>query len=78
MLTEICASGQEDRDPYWARPWPSAVALAAALLERPELVAGKTVADLGAGLGLAGIAAALAGAAQLHRSAGSALMNEIP
>ena len=66
ILTDICASGQEDRDPYWARPWPSAVALAAALLERPELVAGKTVADLGAGLGLAGIAAALAGAAQPH------------
>ena len=55
-------AGQEDKDPYWARPWPSAVALAAALLQRPELVAGKTVAELGAGLGLAGIAAAMAGA----------------
>ena len=54
-------AGQEDRDPYWARPWPSAVALAAALLERPPLVAGRSVADLGSGLGLAGIAAALAG-----------------
>ncbi len=41
--------------------WPSAVALAAAILRRPQLVAGRTVADLGAGLGLAGLAAALAG-----------------
>lgn len=58
----VFLAGQEDKDPYWARPWPSAVALATALLQRPELVAGKTVAELGAGLGLAGIAAAMAGA----------------
>ena len=62
-----CPAGQEDRDPYWTRPWPSAVALAAALLERPELVAGKSIADVGAGLGLAGIAAALAGACAWSR-----------
>ena len=41
--------------------WPSAIALAQQLLQRPQLVAGKKVADLGAGLGVAGIAAALAG-----------------
>ncbi len=46
---------------YWTRAWPSAIALASIILERPELVAGKRVADLGAGLGLAGLAAALAG-----------------
>ena len=57
----VWAAGQEEKDPYWARPWPSAVALAALLLQRPELVAGKRVAELGAGLGLAGIAAAMAG-----------------
>ena len=57
----VLLAGQEERDPYWARPWPSAVGLAAELLARPELVAGRTVADLGAGLGLAGIAAAMAG-----------------
>ena len=39
-------------------------------MERPHLVAGRSVADLGAGLGLAGIAAALAGAAQLQCFAG--------
>jgi TolA-binding protein len=45
--------------------WPSAISLAQQLLQRPELVAGKKVADLGAGLGVAGIAAALAGAAEV-------------
>ncbi len=51
----------DDRDPYWARPWPSAAALAAQLLQAPQLVRGRAVAELGAGLGLAGLAAALAG-----------------
>ncbi|GFH15915.1 uncharacterized protein HaLaN_12240, partial [Haematococcus lacustris] len=55
--------GLEDGDPYWTRAWPSAIALASALLARPHLVRGKRVADLGSGLGVAGIAAALAGAA---------------
>ncbi|KAF8060503.1 Mettl20 [Scenedesmus sp. PABB004] len=54
-----------DGDPYWCRVWPSAIALASQLLARPALVAGKRVADLGAGLGVAGIAAALAGAAEV-------------
>ncbi|KAG2488612.1 hypothetical protein HYH03_012929 [Edaphochlamys debaryana] len=57
--------GLMDADPYWARAWPSAIALAATLLRRPELVRGKVVADLGAGLGLAGLAAALAGAREV-------------
>ena len=54
-----------DRDPYWAEPWPSALAMAEQLLARPELVAGRAVAELGAGLGLAGLAAAAAGAAEV-------------
>ncbi|CAG9464209.1 unnamed protein product [Pedinophyceae sp. YPF-701] len=56
---------REDRDPYWARPWPSAVALASVILQRPELVAGKRVLDLGCGLGVAGLAAARAGAREV-------------
>ena len=56
-------TGHEDWDPYWARPWPSAAALAARLLQGGDPVAGGAVAELGAGLGLAGLAAALAGAA---------------
>jgi len=50
-----------DADPYWVRAWPSALALATAVLDSPDIVRGKRVADLGAGLGVAGIAAALAG-----------------
>ena len=30
--------GLMDADPYWTRAWPSAIALAATLLRRPELV----------------------------------------
>lgn len=55
---------QFDRDPYWCRVWPSALALARLILQNPKLVAGKSVCDIGAGLGLTGIAAALAG--ELH------------
>lgn len=54
-----------DRDPYWCRAWPSAICLAQQLLQRPELVAGKKVADFGSGLGVAGLAAALAGAKEV-------------
>lgn len=41
--------------------WPSAIALATEILSHPQLVRGLRVCDLGAGLGVAGIAAALAG-----------------
>lgn len=54
-----------DRDPYWSRPWPSAVALATQLLLRPDLVAGRRVVEIGAGLGVAGLSASLAGAASV-------------
>lgn len=57
----MLVSDQGDRDPYWCRLWPSAVALAQLILQQPGLVKGKRVCDIGCGLGLAGIAAALAG-----------------
>jgi predicted nicotinamide N-methyase len=47
---------------YWAFCWGSGLALARHLLEHPEWVRGRTVVDLGSGSGIAGIAAALAGA----------------
>ena len=50
---------------YWSFCWASGQVLGQYILERPELVAGKTVVDLGAGSGVAGIAAALAGASQV-------------
>jgi predicted nicotinamide N-methyase len=55
-------AGLGDRDPYWVEPWPSAFFLAAELAARPELVAGKAVAELGCGIGLGGAAAAASGA----------------
>ena len=55
------AAGQEERDPYWARPWPSAMALGRYILERPHCARGRSVCEVGAGLGIASIAALLAG-----------------
>ncbi|MEW5316990.1 MAG: hypothetical protein WDW38_008325 [Sanguina aurantia] len=57
--------GCTESDPYWARAWPSAVALATQILQRPELVRGARVVELGAGLGLAGMAALRAGAREV-------------
>jgi len=38
--------------PYWTRIWPAAQALAAFLMEEPEWVKGKTVLEVGAGIGV--------------------------
>lgn len=48
--------------PFWAFAWPGGQALARHLLDHPEIVAGKRVADIGAGSGITSIAAAMAGA----------------
>jgi predicted nicotinamide N-methyase len=50
--------------PYWARLWPSGIALAAALAADPP-AAGSRVLELGCGLALPSIVAARAGAAVL-------------
>jgi len=56
--------GRLDHDPYWAALWPSSIALAreVASASKQDVVKNKHVCDLGAGLGLAGMAAAMAGA----------------
>ncbi|MEQ1890686.1 MAG: 50S ribosomal protein L11 methyltransferase [Alphaproteobacteria bacterium] len=51
--------------PFWAFAWAGGQALARYVLDNPGLVAGRRVLDFGAGSGLAGIAAMLAGAAQV-------------
>lgn len=61
IMEAYIAAGSEDKDPYWTCVWPSSVSMAYELFKRPELVKGKRVADLGCGLGLAGLAAAYAG-----------------
>jgi predicted nicotinamide N-methyase len=50
--------------PYWARAWPSGLALAAAVASAPP-AAGTRVLELGCGLALPSVAAARAGAAVL-------------
>lgn len=52
--------GPDERFPYWAEVWPSALALARFLARRD--LRGTSAVELGCGMGLAGVAAALAGA----------------
>ncbi|MGH7075371.1 MAG: class I SAM-dependent methyltransferase [Stellaceae bacterium] len=64
--------------PYWAFAWPGGQALARHILDHPERVVDKCVFDLGAGSGLAAIAAARAGArrvvaAEIDRFAAAAI-----
>ena len=51
--------------PFWAYPWPGGAALARVVLDAPERVRGLRVLDLGTGGGLAALAAARAGAAEV-------------
>ena len=44
--------------PYWGQVWHAAIGLCIFLQEHPEYIKNKTVLELGAGLGLPGIAAA--------------------
>jgi predicted nicotinamide N-methyase len=48
--------------PYWAYAWAGGRVLARYILDHPEVVRGLSVLDLGAGGGIAGLAAARAGA----------------
>jgi predicted nicotinamide N-methyase len=51
--------------PYWAFAWAGGQALARFILDRPELVRGRSVLDFASGSGLTAIAAAKAGAARV-------------
>lgn len=53
------------RNPYWAWCWAGGLALARHILDQPEIVAGRSVLDLGCGSGLVAIATAKAGAAHV-------------
>lgn len=61
----LAEAGHEDTPPYWAYAWAGGIALALHLRDHPELVTSRSVLDFGAGSGLVGIAAALAGAARV-------------
>ncbi len=51
--------------PYWAFAWAGGQALSRYLLDNREIVAGRSVLDIGAGSGLGSIAAKLAGATRV-------------
>ncbi|TPJ83196.1 methyltransferase [Mesorhizobium sp. B2-6-2] len=59
---ESDGSRPDPQPPYWAYAWAGGTVLARYVLDRPSIVAGKRVLDLGAGSGLVGIAAVKAGA----------------
>jgi predicted nicotinamide N-methyase len=59
-LLDEDAFEDEEFLPYWAEMWPSSIALARALA--PRSLGGRRVLELGCGLGLPSIVAALAGA----------------
>lgn len=65
-LMRLAEADPDFGSPYWARPWGGGLALARHVLDRPEVVFGKRVLDLGAGSGLVAIAAALAGAGEVR------------
>lgn len=54
-----------EEPPYWCFCWASGLALARWFAEQPRWVTGKRVLDFGAGSGVAAIAAAKAGAAEV-------------
>ncbi len=62
LIDEIDPEGYEEdeRLPYWAEIWPSAIGLGLHLFEYPA-PPGTRVLELGCGIGVAGIAAAAAG-----------------
>lgn len=71
-LTPLWLATEADLDhhrmppPFWAFAWPGGQALARFVLDHPDVVGGRRVLDFAAGCGVAGLAAARAGAATVH------------
>ncbi len=62
QATELTLNEHNLPPPFWAFAWPGAEALAVFIAAAPSTWAGRRVLDFAAGCGLAGIAAAKAGA----------------
>ena len=52
IYTDLLALDPATPFPYWAKVWPSAIALLNVLQKHPSLIRDKTVLELGAGIGL--------------------------
>ena len=48
--------GEDERLPYWAELWPSAIALSRFLFKNSSLIKDKNIIELGCGLGLTSLA----------------------
>lgn len=66
LATESFLAQHNMAPPYWAFSWPGSEALARYINDNPFLVSGKRILDFAAGCGLAGIAAAKAGASAVE------------
>jgi predicted nicotinamide N-methyase len=66
--TERELGAPQQPPPFWAFAWPGGQALSRYVLDHPQLVAGRSVLDLGSGSGLVAIAAAMAGASAVLAS----------
>lgn len=51
------ADVQDEKIPYWAELWPSAIAMSQYILEHSSMLKGKKIIEIGAGLGLPSIVA---------------------
>ncbi|MGH2533503.1 MAG: class I SAM-dependent methyltransferase [Thermomicrobiales bacterium] len=61
-LLDQVATDPEQNLPYWSEIWPSGIALADAILNRPDLIRATRTLEIGSGLGITAIAALAAGA----------------
>jgi predicted nicotinamide N-methyase len=52
IYTDLLALYSATPFPYWAKVWPSAIALVKVIQKHPSLIRDKTVLELGAGIGL--------------------------
>ena len=68
LIEELLAKGEDHPDvkderlPYWADIWASSIGLSEFIVENKNLVKGKTILEIGCGIGLPGIVAARCGA----------------
>lgn len=65
QTTETFEREGERLPPFWAFAWPGGQAAARHIIDHPELARGRRILDIGSGSGIAAIAAALAGAADV-------------